>query len=98
MALLRLGKTKSGFPGRSGTLSRNLYPHERAIFLTVSSGFVSLLLMSAMRLLRSRRVNVSMPVRIEFDFADTTARRQGGQPEERLTPVEKIQRENLGCK
>jgi hypothetical protein len=64
MALLRLGKTRSGFPGRSGTLSRNLYPHERAIFLTISSGFVSLLRMSAMCLLRSRRVNVSMTVRI----------------------------------
>jgi hypothetical protein len=64
----------------------------------MSSGFVSLLRMSAMRLLRSCRVNVSMTVRIEFDFADTTARRQRGQPDERLILWKKIQWKNLGCK
>jgi len=42
MTFLCLGKTISGFPGRLGTWSRNLYPQDRAIFLTKSSGFVFL--------------------------------------------------------
>ena len=64
----------SGFPGRSETWSLNLYPQERAIFLTKSSGFVSLLRMSAIRLLRSSRDNVSIT------RANRTRWRYQGQP------------------
>ncbi len=60
MTFLSVGKTRSGFPGRLGTWSRNLYPHERAILFTTSSGFVPLLRMSAILLLRSDRVSVSI--------------------------------------
>jgi hypothetical protein len=61
MIFLSFGNTRSGLPGRSATCSRNLCPHARAILLTRSSGFVSLLRMSAIRLLRSVRVSVSIP-------------------------------------
>ena len=60
MTFLSFGKTRSGFPGRSETCRCGLYPNERAIFLTSSSGFVFLLRMSAIRSLRSFRVNVSI--------------------------------------
>ena len=60
ITFLCFGKTISGFPGRLGTWSRNLYPKDRAIFLTKSSGFVFFPWMSAMRLLRSVRVSVSI--------------------------------------
>src|SRR6266404_5772500 len=60
MTFRRFGKTMSGFPGRSDAWSRNLYPKERAIFLTKISGLVFLLRMSDIRLLRSVRVRVSI--------------------------------------
>ena len=66
MTFLSLGNTRSGLPGRSETCNRNLCPHVRAILLTRSSGFVSLLRMSAIRLLRSVRESVS----IACDTAD----------------------------
>ena len=62
MTFLSFGKTRSGFPGRSETWRCGLYPNERAIFLTSSSGFVFLLRMSAIRSLRSFRVSVSIAV------------------------------------
>jgi len=60
MTFLSFGKTRSGLPGRLVTFSRNLCPHERAILLTRSSGFVFLLRISAICLLRSIRVSVSI--------------------------------------
>jgi len=69
--LSELRKTRSGLPGRSETCRRNLCPHELAILLTRSSGLVSLLRTSAIRLLRSVRVSVSIASRP----ADGIARR-----------------------
>ncbi len=60
MNFLSFGKTKSGLPGRSATCDRSLWPNDRAIFLTASSGLVFFAWMSAIRLLRSVGVSVSI--------------------------------------